>query len=220
MAGLPFIIASIVVALLAIAAAGYGIGLRTVSQSNSTEATASAQPKPTVKRTYLRVDAEALTAALRQMHDILEQSVRESNMPGGFSPSWSFPRWPIRGEPLTVPTTALLNQIVNVRNFFEQLQAQMQSVAGNNASYRKEYLQQFVETVYPPQDLMDTLTQYSSFLNLLPSPIDKANARSVEILMQGFNYKLFMGIKDQYENRVRALAQIDAEIIEIGSSTE
>jgi hypothetical protein len=49
MAALPFIIACIIVALLAVAAASYGIGLRTTAlQADSTQPESSANPRPAI----------------------------------------------------------------------------------------------------------------------------------------------------------------------------
>jgi len=116
MASWPFIAVCFTVALLAIAGGAYGLGLKfantetgtlqpaqpTTSLSSQTP-TSSAASSP--KRMYLRVDAEALTGALRQMHDILSNSVRDSTSMGGFSPSWSLPqRRGLDSDSLKIPT--------------------------------------------------------------------------------------------------------------------
>ena len=219
MASWYFIAPCLVVAALAIAAGAYGIGLRSGPVQVSNQPASEVQASPITKHTYLRVDAEALTKALRQMHDALGESVRDStSLQSPFSPLWS-PGQVTDPKSFKFPTTAWIDAVTRVRAFFSQLQDQMQAIARANSSYRKEYLDRFVEVAYPPQDFMDTLTQYLSFLNLL-STVDAANRGDAIVVLRGYHLKIFRDIKTQYDNRALALKQIDAQIIEIGKSTQ
>jgi hypothetical protein len=234
MASWPFIAVCIAIALLAVAGASYGLGLKFASATP--EASAQAPPAPITapvvvplppsKRTYLRVDAETLTATLRQMRDVLNESVRDSTTAPGYFQYYANRRQnmnTIPGRPrvsIKDDVPDILEHLKSAQEYHSKAVSDVMNIAAKAGSSYQNDLLPFIDALQPKEPtetIGDLFSGYRVYLHLLPK-LNDSDANEATGILDDYNRKIAVAIYAQYKIRLTVMQQIDAQIREIQES--
>jgi hypothetical protein len=179
------------------------------------------QPIPPSRNRYLRVDAEALVPALRQMHDVLNESVRDSTTLESFFRFYNDRvrnRFPWQ-QPISVKEEAanIQDQLNKVLDFHAKVGSDLIEIVQKLGSSYQNDLFPFVQAAGPTATLTEPLVQYRRYLSLIEKLSD-SDAPSAREIIREYNAKIVEGIRDQYKARASDMAQVDAKIREIQDS--
>jgi hypothetical protein len=181
------------------------------------------QPQPSVRRVYLRVDAEALTAALRQMHDVLNESIRDSTTMQGFFLGFENRRrnpMPGRQPPSIKDEIADIQEhLKQVQDFHMKVVTDLSAITRQVSSSYRDDLNPFIEASNPTATLTEPMAQYRIYLQLMEK-LNDTDAASERWILQEYNKKIAEGIRQQYIARTTDMTQVDAKIREIQESQQ
>jgi hypothetical protein len=165
------------------------------------------------KRAYLRVDAEALTAALRQMRDVLNESVRNASLAEFFSGYDNRHRDNPTG-PLKQEAETIQEQLKKAQDFNLTVAGDLSKIMYKAGSSYQEDLMPFVQATNTTQAQAETINDYFRYLKLV-AKLNDADAGDARTLMSDYNRRIGQIITDQYKARVADMRQVDAKIREI-----
>jgi hypothetical protein len=231
MASWQFISICFVIALTAIAFGAYGLGLK-FSMGESSQAAPVPITAPVVapllpsKRTYLRVDAETLTATLRQMRDVLNESVRDSTTAPGYFQYYADRRQNmnrIPGRPrvsIKDDVPDILEHLKSAQDYHLKAVADVMNIAAKaGSSYQNDLLPYIneLQPKEPTETIGDLFSGYRVYLHLLPK-LNDSDANEAAGILDDYNRKIAAAIYAQYQIRLTVMQQIDVQIREIQES--
>jgi hypothetical protein len=170
---------------------------------------ASAPGQPQGK--YLRPDAEYLTIALRDIRNILTESVRDSSsIPEGF-------RRLAESSGVTVPLVEQLKQRLDELDaFYRDTDQKISAVLTRDRSYMQD-LEPYAQSYVLNQDYLDLMSNFRMFVNGLLEHKDSINQSSL-VPIRDYSNRVVQQYRSRYKDRVDEIERIDGKLREIRGS--
>jgi hypothetical protein len=171
------------------------------------------QPQPTPK--YLRPDAEYLTSALRQIQNVLTESVRDSTT----LPSWFDGLGNAGVGNLTLPLVLQTRQkLQELDVFYRKTDMDVSAILTRDRSYLGE-LSQYTGSIMLSADYLDLM---SEFQNLVSSEANKQGQIDPHYSndIRGYARKIGNQYRERWRRRVEDIKKIEAKLADIRANTD
>jgi hypothetical protein len=166
-------------------------------------------------RKYLRPDAEYLTVALREIQNVLTESVRDSTtLPGWFDGLGN-----ASVGNLTLPVVQQIRQkLQELDMFYRQTDMDVSAILTRDRSYLSE-LSQYTGSITLHADYLDFM---SEFQNLVSSETNKQGQidSNYSNVIRGYARKVANQYRERWRRRVEDIKKIEAKLADIRANTD